>query len=62
MLTAGGTLAFNTFTTYLQKYLVNTSGFEKTTATEITTLAIFVFMLCNQLWVRSLTKLAASQS
>ena len=45
MLTAGGTLAFNTFTTYLQKYLVNTSGFEKTTATEITTLAIFVFML-----------------
>ena len=33
MLTAGGTLAFNTFTTYLQKYLVNTSGFEKTTAT-----------------------------
>lgn len=45
MLTAGGTLAFNTFTTYLQKYLVNTSGFEKTTATEITTAAIFVFML-----------------
>ncbi|BCU65482.1 MFS transporter [Acinetobacter bouvetii] len=45
MLTAGGTLAFNTFTTYLQKYLVNTSGFEKTTATEITTAAIFIFML-----------------
>lgn len=45
LLTAGGTLAFNTFTTYLQKYLVNTSGFEKTTATEITTAAIFIFML-----------------
>ncbi len=45
MLTAGGTLAFNTFTTYLQKYLVNTSGFEKTTATEITTAAIYIFML-----------------
>ena len=45
MLTAGGTLAFNTFTTYLQKYLVYTSGFEKTTATEITTAAIFIFML-----------------
>jgi MFS transporter, MHS family, alpha-ketoglutarate permease len=45
MLTAGGTLAFNTFTTYLQKYLVNTSGFEKTTATEITTAAVFIFML-----------------
>ncbi len=26
-LTAGGTLAFYTYTTYLQKYLVNTSGF-----------------------------------
>ncbi|MFK5108414.1 alpha-ketoglutarate transporter, partial [Klebsiella pneumoniae] len=25
-LTAGGTLAFYTYTTYLQKYLVNTSG------------------------------------
>lgn len=45
LLTAGGTLAFNTFTTYLQKYLVNTSGFSKITATEITTAAIFVFML-----------------
>lgn len=28
-LTAGGTLAFYTYTTYLQKYLVNTSGFSK---------------------------------
>ncbi len=28
-LTAGGTLAFYTYTTYLQKYLVNTSGFTK---------------------------------
>lgn len=45
LLTAGGTLAFNTFTTYLQKYLVNTSGFDKATATEITTAAIFIFML-----------------
>lgn len=45
MLTAGGTLAFNTFTTYLQKYLVNTSGFDKTTATEITSAAIFIFIL-----------------
>ena len=45
LLTAGGTLAFNTFTTYLQKYLVNTTGFDKATATEITTAAIFIFML-----------------
>jgi MHS family alpha-ketoglutarate permease-like MFS transporter len=46
-LTAGGTLAFYTYTTYLQKYLVNTSGFGKQTATEITTAALFVFMLCQ---------------
>ncbi len=34
-LTAGGTLAFYTYTTYLQKFLVNTSGFSKAQATEI---------------------------
>ncbi len=49
LLTAGGTLAFNTFTTYLQKYLVNTTGFDKATATEITTAAIFIFMLVQPL-------------
>ena len=44
-LTAGGTLAFYTYTTYLQKFLVNTSGFSKATATEISAAALFVFML-----------------
>ncbi len=34
-LTLGGTLAFYTFTTYAQKFLVNTSGFSKETATLI---------------------------
>jgi len=29
-LTVGGTVAFYTFTTYMQKFLVNTSGFSKT--------------------------------
>ena len=43
-LTAGGTVAFYTYTTYLQKYLVNTSGFSKPEATQITTLALFIFM------------------
>ncbi len=43
-LTAGGTVAFYTYTTYLQKYLVNTSGFSKPQATQITTLALFIFM------------------
>ena len=43
-MTAGGTLAFYTYTTYLQKFLVNTSGFSKTAATEISALALLVFM------------------
>lgn len=44
-LTMGGTLAFYTFTTYMQKFLVNTSGFAKDTATLITAAALFVYML-----------------
>ncbi len=48
-LTAGGTLAFYTYTTYLQKYLVNTSGFSKPEATQITTLALFIFMCLQPL-------------
>lgn len=48
-LTAGGTLAFYTYTTYLQKFLTNTSGFSKATATEISAAALFVFMLIQPL-------------
>jgi MHS family alpha-ketoglutarate permease-like MFS transporter len=44
-LTAGGTLAFYAYTTYLQKFLVNTSGFEKVTATRITAAALAVFVV-----------------
>ncbi|MGX1690662.1 MULTISPECIES: MFS transporter [Brevundimonas] len=44
-LTAGGTLAFYTYTTYLQKFLVNTSGFSKDAATQISAAALLVFML-----------------
>jgi MHS family alpha-ketoglutarate permease-like MFS transporter len=44
-LTAGGTLAFYAYTTYLQKFLVNTSGFTRETASQITAAALFVFML-----------------
>jgi MHS family alpha-ketoglutarate permease-like MFS transporter len=44
-LTAGGTLAFYAYTTYMQKFLVNTSGFDKETATRITAGALLVFML-----------------
>ena len=39
-LTAGGTLAFYAYTTYMQKFLVNTSGFDRATATRIMTAAL----------------------
>ena len=44
-LTAGGTLAFYAYTTYMQKYLANTVGFDRATASRIMTGALFVFML-----------------
>jgi MFS transporter, MHS family, dicarboxylic acid transporter PcaT len=43
--TAGGSLFFYTFTTYMQKYLVNSVGFAKTTTSAIMTTALLVFML-----------------
>jgi MHS family alpha-ketoglutarate permease-like MFS transporter len=43
-LTAGGTLAFYAYTTYMQKFLVNTSGFGREAATQITAAALFLFM------------------
>lgn len=51
MIVSGGTSgAFYAFTTYMQKFLVNTSGFEKQTATEIMTAALVVFMLLQPAW------------
>jgi len=44
-LTMGGTLSFYTFTTYPQKFLVNTGGFSKADATLISAASLFVFML-----------------
>lgn len=44
-LTAGGTLAFYAYTTYMQKYLANTVGFDRETASRIMTGALFLFML-----------------
>ncbi|MDB5003129.1 MAG: alpha-ketoglutarate transporter [Mucilaginibacter sp.] len=44
-LTLGGTVAFYTFTTYMQKFLVITSGFSKASATLISTLTLIIFML-----------------
>jgi MHS family alpha-ketoglutarate permease-like MFS transporter len=48
-MTAGGTLAFYAYSTYMQKFLVNTSGFSRESATEITTAALFVYMLMQPL-------------
>ncbi len=44
-LTAGGTLAFYTFTTYMQKFLVNTAGFSKPDATLISAGSLILFTL-----------------
>ncbi len=44
-LTMGGTLAFYTYTTYMQKYLVNSVGMSKTDATSISAATLFLFML-----------------
>jgi MHS family alpha-ketoglutarate permease-like MFS transporter len=43
--TAGGSLIFYTFTTYMQKYLVNTAGMQTKTASSVMTLALFVYMV-----------------
>ena len=44
-LTAGGTLAFYAYSTYMQKFLVNTAGFSRETATAVMTAALFLYML-----------------
>ena len=44
-LTMGGTIGFYTFSNYAQKFLVNTSGFSKETASQIAAASLVVFML-----------------
>ncbi|MEO8671578.1 MAG: MFS transporter [Tahibacter sp.] len=48
-LTMGGTVAFYTYTTYMQKFLVNSAGMAKGTATLISAASLFVFMLLQPL-------------
>jgi len=48
--TAGGSLVFYTFTTYMQKYLVNTAGMEAKTASFVMTVALLVFTLFQPLF------------
>jgi MHS family alpha-ketoglutarate permease-like MFS transporter len=44
-LTLGGTVAFYTYTTYMQKYLVNTTSMSKNDATTISAATLLVFAL-----------------
>jgi MHS family alpha-ketoglutarate permease-like MFS transporter len=48
--TAAGSLSFYTFTTYMQKYLVNTSGMHANVASVLMTFALFIFMLLQPLF------------
>ena len=49
-LTAGGTVSYYTFTVYMQKFLVNTSGFSKDDATTISAIALLVFMVIQPVY------------
>ena len=49
LLTAGGTLAFYAYSIYMQKFLVNTSGFDRATASRINAATLFVFMCLQPL-------------
>ena len=42
-------MAFYAYTTYMQKFLVNTSGFDRQTASQVMTAALFVFMCLQPL-------------
>jgi MHS family dicarboxylic acid transporter PcaT-like MFS transporter len=48
--TAGGSLIFYTFTTYMQKYLVNTAGMSIRTASNVMTVCLFIFMCMQPLF------------
>ncbi len=49
-LTAAGSLGYYVYTSYMQKFLVNTTGFSKETATLISVSALFLFMLAQPLF------------
>lgn len=44
-LTLGGTLAFYTYTTYMQKFLVNTVNLSKEVSTQLSFITLFIFAL-----------------
>jgi len=48
--TAGGSLIFYTFTTYMQKYLVNSAGMSIKTASNVMTACLFIYMCMQPLF------------
>lgn len=50
IISAGGSLTFYAYTTYMQKFLVNTTGFSRETATQVMTAALVVYMLAQPLF------------
>lgn len=48
--TAGGSLIFYTFTTYMQKYLVNTAGMDAKQASNIMTVALLCYMVMQPIF------------
>ena len=48
--TAGGSLIFYAFTTYMQKYLVNTVGMSTKTASGVMTVCLLIYMLLQPLF------------
>ncbi|MDF1645372.1 MAG: MFS transporter [Legionellaceae bacterium] len=49
-LTMGGTLAFYTYSTYMQKFIVNTIGLSRDTATMLSASTLFIFMIVQPLF------------
>lgn len=49
-LTAGGSMIFYVYTTYMQKFLANTAGFSKDQATRLSALTLVAFLLAQPLF------------
>ena len=57
--TMGGSLYFYTFTTYMQKYLVNTAHMDPKTVSTVMTGVLVIYMCCSRPSARSPTGSAA---
>ncbi|KAF0186732.1 MAG: putative dicarboxylic acid transporter [Hyphomonadaceae bacterium] len=49
-LTLGGTIAFYTYTTYMQKFMVNSAGWSKESATTLSAISLTIFMLLQPIF------------